>query len=146
MESPKGEFKCVLTHDSLFSVQDIMGVITSEEYKNLFISNLKRIFSNDGKFKNPVSEIISDKKIGFTGKDTTTFISFDGYQEFHNWLAAKILTGDKHINWLMNSIRKNKIQQEKEAKAKIDNRATISLGESNDVLVKLKEKMEKNEN
>ena len=41
-ETPKGDFKCVLTKEQLFSSQDILEGIHTEEFKTQFMDNLKR--------------------------------------------------------------------------------------------------------
>lgn len=146
-EKPTRDFKCVLTRESLISVQEIMEGVHSEEFKNNFIEHLKTIFDENSNKKNPMQELLGDKKLGFTGKNTTTFMSFTSLTAFQDWLMTKMLTGDKHINWLVNNIRRESgnfiaTRTSKQAVQKVnDKTATFKIGEANDVLAKLKEKM-----
>ena len=105
MDKPEKDFKCVLTRDPLVSVRCIFDTISTEEHKNTFMNNLKGIF-DEKTSSNPVIKIIGDKKLGVTGKDTTTYMSYSSYQEFYNWVITKSLKGNKHINWLLGSIRR----------------------------------------
>ena len=90
---------------------------------------------------NPIKNLVGEKLLGYTGKNTTTFMSYEAVQEFYNWITTKCLTNDKHINWLLKGIRmvetpqlvKNRVQP-------IQNKAaTYSLGET-DAFKKLQEK------
>jgi hypothetical protein len=154
----KDNFKCVLTRDDLFSVDDILIGMETEEFKTGFTNSLKTMFEDDNNTPNPILKFIGDKKMGLTGKDTTTYMSYTTYQEFYNWVRTKILCGDKHINWLVGKIRHelftenntktendiggNKTSKHNKETAKL---ATYTLGESSDVLLTLKKKLESNE-
>lgn len=149
---PKGPFKCVITGDNLFSTQDILEGIQSEQFKNDFIENLKSMFDDKVDKTSPMIKLIGDRKMGVTGQNTTTYMSYNAVQEFYNWVLTKALKNDKHINWLLRSIRKSsmieraetiedaevqeKIQQIKKQTNKV---ATYTLGET-DTFKKLKEK------
>jgi hypothetical protein len=113
-EKPKNQFKCVLTKDELFSAQDILEGIQTEEFKKDFIDNLKSIFSEDSKSEHPIVKLVGDKKMGVTGKETNTYMSYSAMQEFYNWVSIKCLNGDKHINWLLNIIKKEDYMKNKE--------------------------------
>ena len=61
---------------------------------------------------------------------------------------AKSVEGDKHINWIIGDIKKqtsiNKVKEgEKSSKKNKISVATFSLGDSSDVLAKLKSQMDK---
>ena len=155
-ETPKGDFKCVLTREPLFSSQDILEGIHTEEFKSQFMSNLKNMFSENAKVESPIAKLIGDRKMGVTGKETTTYMSYQGFQEFYDWVITKALKGDKHMNWLLGSIRRESFIkraeniQDSDVQAKVQNintaknrTATFSLGDAGDVLSKLKEKLEK---
>lgn len=154
-EQPKGEFKCVLTKSPLISVQEIMQGMQTEEYKADFMKSLKSIFDEDAKHENPVVKLLGDKTLGLTGKDTTTFMSFDAYQGFMDWVITKALNGNKHINWLLGSIRRDSFMsraeniQDEGVQKKVQQivkqkqtTTTYSMGDASDVLAKLKAKME----
>jgi hypothetical protein len=153
-ETPEKDFKCVLTREQLFSVGDIMKGIQTEEFKADFMTNLKSIFSED-KTENPIAKLIGEKKMGITGKDTTTYMSYPAFQEFYNWVITKSLNGDKHINWLLGSIRRTSFMERAEKiqdvgvqkkvedfKKTTGSSSSDTLGDASDVLAKLKAKLE----
>lgn len=153
-DKPEGEFKCVLTKQPLISVQQIFEGVNSEQFKADFMEHLKSMFS-ENQSESPMSKLLGEKQLGFTGKDTTTFMSYMATQEFYNWVITKSLKGDKHINWLLGSVNRKSFMKRAEAiedpqvktkvsKAKKANgTTTFSLGESSNVLANLKAKMEK---
>ena len=112
-ETPKGKFRCAITNEPLFSVNDMLTVLHSEETKNAFMEGLKAAVDKPSDkisvMTDTIKDAIKNKKMGLTGKDTDTFISQPAYQEFFNWLTNKILTGDKHINWVVRQMRDNAI-------------------------------------
>ncbi|MEI6880370.1 MAG: hypothetical protein WCK82_03430 [Bacteroidota bacterium] len=156
-DTPEKDFKCVLTREQLFSVGDIMKGIQTEEFKADFMTNLKSIFSED-KTENPIAKLIGEKKMGVTGKDTTTYMSYPAFQDFYNWVITKALNGDKHINWLLGSIRRASFMERAEkiqdagVQKKVENlkkvatsNSSYTLGDASDVLSKLKAKLENKE-
>jgi hypothetical protein len=156
-DTPEKDFKCVLTREQLFSVGDIMKGIQTEEFKADFMTNLKSIFSED-KTENPIAKLIGEKKMGVTGKDTTTYMSYPAFQDFYNWVITKALNGDKHINWLLGSIRRASFMERAEkiqdagVQKKVENlkkvatsNSSYTLGDASDVLLKLKAKLENKE-
>jgi len=155
-EKPKDNFKCAITNKQLVSVQDIIQGINTDEFKDDIMAHMKSMFSED-KVESPVSKLIGERALGVTGKDTTTFMSYGVAQEFYNWVITKSLKGDKHINWLLYGIRRSsfvervqeiqdsQVQEKVRKIAKPKNVTTFSLGESSDILAKLKAKMENGE-
>jgi hypothetical protein len=160
-DTPKGKFKCAITNESLFSLNDVFTVINSEEAKNSFLENMKKMVIEPEKpikaFDSALKEGLKNKKMGITGEKTDTYLSMPAYQEFFNWLTNKILHGDKHINWLIrqmqndamiNSIEsvvgegdKDKIQTLRKV---VKQPKTATLGDL-DVLQQLKAKLEAEE-
>jgi hypothetical protein len=153
-ETPEKDFKCVLTREQLFSVGDIMKGIQTEEFKADFMTNLKSLFSEE-KVESPISKLVGEKKMGVTGKDTTTYMSYPAFQEFYNWVITKSLNGDKHINWLLGSIRRTSFMERAEKiqdvgvqkkvedfKKTTGSSSSYTLGDASDVLAKLKAKLE----
>jgi hypothetical protein len=153
LETPKGDFKCVITKEPLVSVQSIFKDMDTEEFKKDFMENLKSMFSEE-KIETQMSKLLDDKKLGFTGKDTTTYMSYTATQEFYNWVITKSLKGDKHINWLLGSINRNTfikraaniedqdVQKKVSNLKKVSGVSTYSLGDATDVLSKLKAKLD----
>lgn len=155
IEKPKGDFKCVLTRDTLLSGQDMIIEGKLTDTKNDFVKFLDTIF--DEKVFIPsgsMVDLINTKKLGITGKDTNTYMSFAAYQEFIAWVITKALKGDKHINWLLGSIRRASLIdraeriQDSEVQAKVENYkktenkvSSFTLADSSDVLTKLKAAM-----
>lgn len=157
-ETPKGDFKCVLTKEPLFSSQFILDGIQTEEYKQNFLNGLKSMFDDNVEKQNALKILIGDKKMGVTGKNTTTFMSYQSAQCFYDWVITKSIKGDKHINWLLGNIRRESFIKRAETLGDSDvqnklnkissksHQSTFTLGDASDALMKLKEKMQKNEN
>ncbi len=119
------------------------------------ISNLSSVVGTpSGSYKCVITgEQLSENNVGVTGKNTTTFMSVYGNKCFTDWVTTKALKGDKHINWLIKSIKhsstpiaeniNDSIVQEKIKKlTKNKNVAGYTLGDSSDVLAKLKASLE----
>jgi hypothetical protein len=153
-DTPEKDFKCVLTRDQLFSASDILKGIQTEESQADFMNHLKSLFSEE-KVETPISKLIGEKKMGVTGKDTTTYMSYPAFQEFYNWVITKSLNGDKHINWLLGSIRRTSFMERAEKikdvgvqkkvedfKKTTGSSSSYTLGDASDVLAKLKAKLE----
>jgi hypothetical protein len=153
LETPKGDFKCVITKEVLVSVQSIFEGMDTKEFKKDFTEHLKSMFSEE-KVETPMSKLLGDKKLGFTGKDTTTYMSYTATQEFYNWVITKSLKGDKHINWLLGSVNRNTFIkraaniEDQDVQKKVTNLkrasgvSTYLLGDATDVLSKLKAKLD----
>lgn len=156
-DKPKNEIKCAITGEILISVQEVLEGINTEEFQNDTMNYLKNLFDENTDRTTPIAKLIGDKKLGVTGKETTTFMSFPVFQEFYNWVITKSLKGDKHINWLLGSIRRTSFMdraekindssvQEKVNKFKTHqtktNGATFTLADSSDALSQLKNKLE----
>ena len=157
-EKPEGDFKCVITRNELISTQEILDGLETQEFKDNFTKSLKVIFDENVDKNTAVEQLIGDKQIAVTGKDTTTLLSYSVARELINWITNKALTGDKHINWLIGKInhstlvkRGHKSNNEAvKAKAqriedKNDNRAKYQLGDANSALAALKAKLEGSE-
>jgi hypothetical protein len=155
-ETPKGDFKCVLTRDKLFSVRDILEGVKTPEAKNELVDFLKVSLEERPNKENASTKLINDGKLGVTGKDTTTFMSYPAFQEFYDWVVTKAFKGDKHISWLLGSIRRGTLVkraetiQDSDVQMKVSEYmklnktkvATFTLGESSDFLTKLKADLE----
>lgn len=156
-DKPKGDIKCAISRDALVSVQEILEGLQTEEFKNNTMTYLKGLFDEKADHTTPIAKLIGDKKLGVTGKETTTFMSYPVFQEFYNWVITKSLKGDKHINWLLGSIRRSsfieraekindagvqeKVKNFKKHNNKVKS-ATFTLADSSDVLSQLKNKLE----
>lgn len=157
VENPKGDFKCVLTRAALTTEDNYNKVVKSEAFQMELKNSSESTPS--AAHEAAVKKLIGNKEQGVTGKDTTTFMSNSAYEVFADWIVAKSLKADKHINWLLGSIRResliaraenidDKDVQKKVADFKkhnsISKPATASLGDFGDVLSKLKAAMEAN--
>lgn len=138
---PEKPFKCVITNEKLFCLDDIIKGISSDEFKNSFIEKLKIQFDVNPEKQSDMFDFLGDKKMGLVGEKTDTFMSVITYQYFYEWAMVKVLNGDKHMNWVVKSMMGNGFSNKKEVKQKV-NRTTYSLGDVNDVLLKLKNKMD----
>jgi hypothetical protein len=156
-DTPKGIFKCVLTNEELFSMQEVLEGIHTEEFKENFMTHLRSMFE-EGNSEHPLVKLIGDKKMGITGKDTTTYMSPQSFQEFYDWVITKAMIGDKHINWLLGDVRRETFMKRAESindsgvqqkliknKTVKEKRATYTIGDASNALLELKKKLE-NEN
>jgi hypothetical protein len=159
LDRPKGDFKCVITRESLFSTQDILEGIQSEDFKKNFMDSLKLAFDESTDKTSAVAKLVGDKKMGVFGEGTTTYMSYESFQHFYDWVITKYLKGDKHINWLLSSftrdvfvnraksINDSDVQKQVNKMEPISKKqATYTLGDASSALLKLKEQLEKNEN
>ncbi len=153
MNKPEGDFKCVLTHKELSSGNELIELMTNDESNAELTRQLKSMFDDKLDNTSAINNLIGDKQLGVTGKDTNRFMSYLAFQEFYNWVITKSLKGDKHINWLLGSIRHatfmeraksiNDVDvQNKVNKYKTTSKATFTLGDSSDALLKLKAQLE----
>jgi len=152
LEKPETiELRCVLTKELSLSVGEILGAIKLEEAKKEFNDNIKTMFDEKSDVESPLLELIGDKHLAVTGTDTRTCMTFPAYQAFNKWVVAKMLSGDKHINWLLKNVRKDsmfhnvKKSDNKGQKKPYNNRqaskpSTFTLGDLG-VLQELKKKM-----
>ena len=142
---PTGLFKCVITREELFCTDDIIVGMQSEDAKKAFVESLKAMLTEVNGKLSYVESIIGAKKLGVTGKDTNTFMSYPAHVEFFAWLKKKILEKDKHINWLVSTIRHNaKTNHHKNHDTPPIKEATYTLGDLG-VLQKLKESLKTEE-
>jgi hypothetical protein len=159
VELPKGDFKCVLTRAGLTTEENYNKVTKSEAFQLELKSSSESTAT--AAHEAAVKKLVGTKELGVTGKDTTTFMSASAYEIFADWIVAKSLKKDKHINWLLGAIRRESLMaraeniddkdvQKKVADFKkhnsISKPATFSLSDSSDVLSKLKAAMEANNN
>jgi hypothetical protein len=156
-EKPKGRFRCVLTNVSLISVGEVMEGVNSEQYRQDFLEHLKSWASEEHRVESPMKKLLDGKILGFTGKNTDTYMCQEAYHAFYDWVVTKMLRGDKHINWLVSSMKREKFINRAESVANDDEtkaalkkikkstkngkRATTKLGDLG-ALQQLKSKME----
>lgn len=97
------KFRCALTNVELCSLNDILTAITAEDIKTKFIEMaFGELEMNPPEGMDEiVKPILKDKRIALTGFQTDTFLSWRAYQELYEWVAKKVLAGDKNINWLI---------------------------------------------
>jgi hypothetical protein len=157
-DATKESFVCVLTGDKLFSINEILEEIQTENFKKELFDGLKIALDDKTSSITPIKKLIGDRKLAVSGEKTTTFMSIEVYLEFFDWVITKSLKGDKHINWLLGDIRREvfldrakQIDDEKiqNKVKKIEPKklgATYSLGNASDALSKLKEQLEKKSN
>lgn len=146
-QRPKGDFKCVLTRHALQSVSEVQKTIGDEKVQAFFIENLGKALSSKENSVGELEKLIGNKKLGFTGKDTTTFMTYESVQYLEQWVMNKTISGDKHINWLVAGIRRGNAIDKQDNKNNGSNSvkpktATFSLADSSDALSKLKAQLE----
>lgn len=113
-DKPQEKIRCVITKDELISVQEIMNGMQTEEFKNDFKESLKTMFDENRDTTTPIQKLLDGKILGFTGKDTTTYMSLQAIEEFHAWVITKVLQGNKEVMWYTNSGNKKSTQKPKE--------------------------------
>lgn len=150
------KFKCALTSVKLISADEIFQGINTDEFKANFINDLKIVLDESGQQvkKDPaILKVTNGKLLGFTGKDTNTYMCNEACEQLLNWVSTKILQGDSKINWTVRSMqgknqpKKKNTQrpQSSQTSQMVHKPATSSLGDFS-VLQSLKDKLEKQEN
>jgi len=154
IDKQEGDFNCAISRQPLISTQEILDGIHTDEFKADVMLSLKTMFDDKSDKKTAMEKLVDDKLIGLTGKNTTTFLSATVANSLVNWVMNKALTGDKHINWLIGSIRHSSFSTKAnslgdDAKKKLkkisdnnDRTAKFQLGDTNSALAALKAKME----
>ena len=155
LSDTQAELKCAITGEKLTPMHEVIDNFEPKDLKDSFVKTLKNLFEDSSV---QFEKYVGDKKVAFTGKDTTTHLSFDVAKELIDWVITKSLSGDKHINWLLGKIKHTsfvniakKSNNEKIAlkaqkiEDKNDNRAKFKLGDANVALAALKAKLEDSE-
>jgi hypothetical protein len=152
---PKGPFNCVLTKEKLISTSEILVGINTKEFEDDFHQHLKSMFDETSNVEHPMTKLIGGRKMGVTAKDTNTNMAYSTFQVFYNWVVTKMLTGDKHINWLLKDITRSSLMERastiedpklqkkvKTIKKSQPKQATYTLGDLG-ALQELKKKLDK---
>lgn len=150
---PSNEFKCVLSHNPLISSEELIDGLLTEEAKKQVISDFKDLFNEKTDNSLFIDNVVGGSNLAVSGENTNTFMSYSVYQLFYNWVITKSLNGNKHINWLLGSIRHASFMeraknindvgvQNKVNKYKTTTKATYTLGDSSEALLKLKSELE----
>jgi hypothetical protein len=155
IETADPAFKCVLTKIPLVTVKTISDTLQTDEVKNTFKKELKTFVTDEGvNVSRSLGNILGESQLAVTGKNTNTAMSYDAFQTFYNWVLKKSLEGDKHINWLLGSIRRENLAKaakvtdpklEKKLKKSSVKQTTYTLGQTTGALANLKSKMLKEE-
>ena len=97
------KFRCALTNVELCSLNDVIAILNDEEVKNKFIEMaFGELEMNPPEGMDEIIKpLLKEKRIALTGFQTDTFLSWRAYQELYEWVAKKVLAGDKNINWLI---------------------------------------------
>jgi len=170
-EKPKGKrpMKCAITGQKLISLDEIGKIMISQmdNWDNFKKSLMLTLDENDNvtqKHPEASEKITEDHKkqmngrvLGYTGEDTTTFLSEDAVKCLLMWVHDKILSGNGKINWIVKKIQLNKSlkplkgSSDKETKKQIKKAHKIvnkpsktTLGDL-DALQNLKKKLEEQE-
>lgn len=156
-DKPKGEFKCVITKEPLISQNEIINIIKTKELDESHIKHLETMLNESKITSHPMTKLINNKLMAVTGQDTNTFMAYSTFIVFYDWVITKVLTEDKHINWLVKDINRRIFLNRAELIAtgpmlpalnKIRKgtmmQATFTLGDLG-VLQQLKENLEKEE-
>lgn len=102
---PKGRFRCALTNMNLVCLEEVYKEIGDDSVKkDKFIDFVNTMFS-DEVVQPPKLNVLNRKSVGLTGKDTDTFLRYETFIAFFNWVQNKIIEGDKHIYWLIKQMQ-----------------------------------------
>lgn len=155
IETADTSFKCVLTKVALITVKGISETLQTDDAKNSFKKELKTFVTDEGiNVSRSLANILGESQLAVTGRDTNTAMSYDAFQTFYDWVLKKSLEGDKHINWLLGSIRRENLAKaaklndpklEKKLKKNTVKQTTYTLGQTTGALANLKSKMLKEE-
>ncbi len=150
IETADPAFKCVLSKKPLITVSGVLETLKTEEIKNSFLTELKSFIDDKGiNVSRTLANIIGEAQLAVSGKDTNTAMSYDTFQTFYAWVLKKSIEGDKHINWLLGSIRRENTVKTKNVKnSKPENKVkktvkqtTYTLGQTSGELANLKSKL-----
>lgn len=152
---PKGPFNCVITRERLISTAELIEGINTKQWASDLGDHLKTMFDSSSSAEHPMTKLIGKRKMAVSSKDTNTNMAFSTFQVFYDWIVTKMLTGDKHINWLLKDITRSslmdrastiedpilqkKLNNIKKSQPKV---ATYTLGDF-DALKELKKKLDK---
>jgi hypothetical protein len=152
---PRGPFNCVITRERLISTAEIIEGINTKVFEADFHNHMKTMFDATTEAEHPMTKLIGKRKMGVSSEDTNTTMAFSTFQVFYDWVVTKMLTGDKHINWLLKDITRSSFMDRAEGindpqlKKKVKNikkstpqQATYTLGDF-DALKELKKKLDK---
>jgi len=155
-EGPKRGFICALTNKPLISANDLINNVSNEENRKDFLDYLYAELNDENhNIQHPIEKAMGGKELALVGKETSTYLSHPAYREFYNWLVNKLLSGDKHINWLIKNMRSESmvnsinIEDQSEDVKKVVKRLKKSVKPTKkatlgdlDILQKLKAKMD----
>jgi hypothetical protein len=155
MEKPDGKpanFKCALSNQPLVSINELLERLNSEETKQDFMNNIKNLFKEGDERYSIAESLLGRQSLGVQGKNTDTYMSYEAFQSFYDWVVTKMLMGDKHINWVLGKVNRSKFNERAEnienpeLQAKLEklntvNQATFTLGDLG-ALQALKNKMD----
>ncbi len=125
-EKPSTKFRCVLTNAPLVTIPEAIETINSEKFKKTFSDHLKTWVHDSPATDRPIEKILVKKAVGFTGEDTSTFMSQEAFLSFYDWAVDKVLHGDKRISWLLDSTsdefinRAERLAKDEESKKALD--------------------------
>ena len=103
---------CAITGTPLISVEEIWDGIHQDDFGKKMVQHMQKQFKlseegTDKEIESPMQEVLKGRVLAYQGKDTTTYLCTEAYQQLYNWLSTKILHGDKHIYWVMKKMREN---------------------------------------
>lgn len=123
IEKPTGKkpMKCAITGVKLISL-DEAGKIMLDQFEDVdnFKKSLMLTLNDNGeaisKHPEAVEKIKEDQKkkldgriIGYTGEDTTTFLSKEAIDALLMWVTDKIASGNGKVNWIIKKVQLNKV-------------------------------------
>jgi hypothetical protein len=154
-DSKNKKMRCCITGTPLVSRSQIMGAVmkvTPEEFSNFLRQGLNLGEGADQiSPEHPVKRHLPNGAVlGIQCKDSNKYICQPAYQQLYNFLATRLLQGDKNISWLANKIVPKDVYDDiksspyREAIEKNNKPSSMKLGELS-ILQQLKEQLQKEE-
>jgi hypothetical protein len=116
---PVKGMKCCITGQSLMSVDETLGLMHDDAYMQEYMENLKRSIAGEPMVNTALLNYTKGRILGFTGKDTKTFMCEQSVQQFYNFISTRMIKGDRTINGI---IKRQIIERGKELDEKNDSR------------------------
>jgi len=116
LDVPEKPMKCAITGQKLFAIGELWNAMHEDKdfFKKMTKSMLIHIDPEAEKVENPLASVANGRVVAITGENTDTYLCQESYEALFNWYANKILSGDKHISWVVKDMRiKTTIQSEK---------------------------------
>ena len=91
---PKRNFSCALTSDRLIGANDVLLAAKGDEHEGAIKDYLINDFTDSSVTTNTPSKF-GGNKLGLTGNETSTYLSYHTFVGLYEWVIQKISEGDR---------------------------------------------------